>query len=83
MSTEVLIRDAVPMFDLPGEIATARAEIAHLITVRDERVEKEQEAPEKQPAQSPSLPGPTYENPNEDETYEPPAEDDGDDEHRR
>lgn len=39
--------------------------------------------PEKEPAQQPSYPGPTYENPNEDQGYQPPevepaADPDGD-----
>lgn len=34
---------------------------------------------EKLPPQQESIPGPTYENPNEDQTYIPPEEDSGED----
>lgn len=39
----------------------------------------------KEPARSESQPGPTYENPNEGQTYEPPqdSDSDGDEEHQR
>ena len=42
---------------------------------------------EKEPARGQSIAGPTYENPNDDERYEPPEEDlahdDGDEDYRR
>lgn len=51
-----------------------REEFEQAIAARH-RAEQEKETPEKLPPQSPSQPGPVYENPNEDETYSPPEED--------
>lgn len=57
----------------------ARAELNEIFFARAERRDDEersdQDSPEVEPAMSPSIPGRTYENPNEDETYTSPEED--------
>lgn len=83
MTIETLRPDAlaglvrpVPMPELSPfllSVFTARDELAEAIAARDERRRNEErEGEEKEPAMAPSIPGRTYDNPNEDEEYEPP-----------
>lgn len=57
----------------------ARAELNEIFFARHragkrEDDDRDQDTPEVEPAMSPSIPGRTYENPNEDEEYTPPEE---------
>ena len=75
MTTTLPEQLRVPSEWVERAIHEARVELASVFAARVRDVERDEDEPEKEPAQSPSIPGRTYENPNEDEEYTPPETD--------